>query len=86
MSIAANLNRTRTSVLRFGFGCRNVVAGVMARRDAERGAVMAEYGLLLMVAMIAAFAIVVLFGESVVGLFENAHQDFDDAWDNPSAE
>ncbi len=50
--------------------------------DSERGATMTEYGLLLVIGLITAFLIVKVFGETVLGLFENYQGEFDDAY-NP---
>lgn len=50
----------------------------------ERGAAMAEYGLLLALVALAAFASLVLFGDSLLGLFTDATDEFS-AINNPPA-
>lgn len=44
----------------------------------ERGALMTEYGLLVILVAIAALGGVALFGEAVLGLFEGAQDQYSD--------
>ena len=60
---------TKTIMIR----CQNAYAEVKA----ERGAAMAEYGLLLALVALAAIAILVLFGEELVDVFTEATETLD---------
>ena len=58
---------------------------VRAAVSAERGAQMAEYGMLLFFVGIAGFGILVLFGEEVWELFFTTEQEFDSSRQIPPA-
>ena len=60
------------------------VTDVRKRLDdvrSERGATMTEYGMLLIFATFAAFAILQLFGQQVLDMFTDAQVEFSDARD-----
>ncbi len=50
----------------------------MAERKDERGAAMAEYGLLLALIALAAIAILAIFGESIRDVFQSADNRLQD--------
>jgi len=52
----------------------------------ERGAAMAEYGLLLALVALAAIAILAIFGESITGVFTAANDSLNENIEGTSAE
>jgi len=61
---------------------QNAIAGVRE----ERGAAMAEYGLLLALVALAAIGILVLFGGEIVEVFTEAENTLNDRGDIPAAD
>ena len=57
----------------------------VAASKEERGAAMAEYGLLLALVALAAIAILILFGEALVDIFTNAEQTLVNRGNAPAA-
>lgn len=60
---------------------RALLADRSERIRGERGAAMSEYGLLLILVVMASFAIIALVGGEIVGLFTDTHGDFSSARD-----
>ena len=54
------------------------IQNTLASKEDERGAAMAEYGLLLALVALAAIAILVLFGQSLVDVFTTANTTLQD--------
>lgn len=67
------------------FAHRVLVARRGERIRSERGAALTEYGLLLILVVMASFAIIGLVGGEIVELFTDTHSDFSDARDAQSA-
>lgn len=55
---------------------QNAAAELRQRFREDRGATMVEYGLLLSSALLIAFAVVMVFGQRVIGLFESVDTEF----------
>ncbi len=64
---------------------RNRVHAAVARAQVDRGALMAEYGILIFFVGIAGFGILVLFGQEVWELFSTTESEFDSSRQIPPA-
>ena len=65
---------------------QNAVASIGATTKEERGAAMAEYGLLLALVALAAIGILVFFGGEIVEVFTEAEGTLNSRGDIPAAD
>lgn len=78
--LSAMRNRVHAAAAR-----AQVARSQVARSQADRGALMAEYGILIFFVGIAGFGILVLFGQEVWELFSTTESEFDSSRQTPPA-
>lgn len=73
----AVVTRAHSRLTTFGEELASTARGVLAEAREDRGAAMAEYGVLIFFVGLAAFGILVLFGAEVWELFRSTEEGFD---------
>lgn len=73
----AVVTRAHSRLTTYGAQLASTVRGELAGAREDRGAAMAEYGILIFFVGLAAFGILVLFGAEVWELFRSTEEGFD---------